>query len=239
MIKKDRKKKSKLPRYGRALENARNILVFSALFLALWAVVICFGCGELLGRKTNEKNDVDTPRVLETYAPELLEFMLDRLVAEISPDGKTPEQICRAIYDTVRERLVYTGSSEKGDIHRAAYYALVGGGGDCYSFYALTSLLLDRCGIENLGIERLSKTDEGTHFWNFVNIGTRTEPRWYHLDTTPINAGKYTFSGCLLTDRQIEAYSKIRQNFYLYDKSAYPRAESEIITPTPTLEELY
>ena len=310
MIKKDRKKKSKLPRYGRDLERARIILWGISLVLLVFVAAISVK-DNIVGEneKASERLDTEPPhievsgliicqlggrveyrpyvtlsdnsgseveliidesgleldrvgdytvyisaidragnksepipltvRVVDGYAPELLEPMLARLVGDISPNGKSKEQICRDIYDAVRESLIYTGSSEKGDLHRAAYYALVGGGGDCYSYFSLTCLLLDRCGIENMGIERLSGACEGAHFWNYVNIGTSESPRWYHLDTTPINAGEYSFSGCLLTDRQIEAYSKIRRDFYLYDKSEYPSTEGEIITPTPALEDFY
>ena len=177
--------------------------------------------------------------VVEGYDEDTLGEMLDELIDDIDPEDKTPEQICREIYKLVRKTLVYTGASYKDNVNEAAYYALMGGGGDCYSYFALTKLLLDRCGIENLEIERLTIAGEETHFWNYVNIGDAENPRWYHLDTTPLKADRYDHSGCLLTEKQIEAYSRARRNFYLYDKSGYPAAEVEIITPTKTLEEFY
>ena len=180
-----------------------------------------------------------TVRVVESYDEGELSLMLDKLVEKIDPDGKSREQICREIYKIVRKTLVYTGDSQKGDIKYAAYYALMGGGGDCYSFFALTKLLLDRCGIENHEVERMKGTGEGTHFWNLVNIGDGEEERWYHLDTTPLAEVRYEHSGCLLTDRQINAYNKIRRDFYRYDHSTYPTVREEIITPTKTLEEFY
>ena len=180
-----------------------------------------------------------TVKVVDEYSEEKLEELLLKLIKKIDPEGKSREQICRDIYKQVRKTLVYTGDSEKGDVNRAAYYALMGGGGDCYSYFAVTKLLLDRCGIENMQIERIQGAGEGTHFWNLVNIGEGDTERWYHLDTTLLDSGRYEHSGCLLTEKQINAFSKARRDFYRYDKNGYPEIAEEIITPTPTLEEFY
>ena len=99
--------------------------------------------------------------------------------------------------------------------------------------------MLDRCGIESLDIERLPTKSGETHFWSLVNIGEGEEQRWYHFDSTELRADRYEHSGCLLTEKQINAYSKARADFYLYDTSLYPKTAEEIITPTPRLEELY
>ncbi len=179
-----------------------------------------------------------TLKVVDGFNTDGLDSMLRALVSEISPEGKSREEICREIYRVVRRELVYTGGSEKGDIARAAYMALLGGGGDCYSYFALSTLLLEACGIESMPIERIGGT-EGEHYWSLVNIGEADAPRWYHFDTTELRADKYDHSGCLLTDRQTEAYSKAREGFYRYDKSGYPTVAEEIITPTPRLEVLY
>ncbi len=180
-----------------------------------------------------------TVNVVESYDSAELDRLLDEMVDELDTEDKSPEQVCRAIYKLVQGELVYTGSSEKGDIRRAAYYALVGGGGDCYSYFALSRLLFERCGIETLDIERLPVKSGETHFWSLVNIGDDQDPRWYHFDATELRADRYDHSGCLLTEKQIDAYSKAREDFYLYDRSAYPDAETEMITPTPRLEEMY
>ena len=180
-----------------------------------------------------------TVNVVESYDGEKLDKMLDGIVEKLDVEGKSREQICREIYKYVRKELDYTGDSQKGDARRAAYYALLGGGGDCYSYFSLSKLLLDRCGIESLDIERLPTKSAETHFWSLVNIGEGEEQRWYHFDSTELRADRYEHSGCLLTEKQINAYSKARADFYLYDTSLYPKTAEEIITPTPRLEELY
>ncbi len=177
--------------------------------------------------------------VVEAYDEKVLDELLDEIVEDIAPEGKTREQICREIYKTVRRELVYTGDSQKGDVKRAAYHALVGGGGDCYSYFALSKLLFERCGIENLDLERISGVGEGEHFWSLVNIGDSDNPMWYHFDATELRVDRYDHSGCLLTDKQIWAYSKARDGFYRYDKNGLPSTAEKIITPTATLEPLY
>lgn len=192
---------------------------------------------DAVGNKT-EKQKV-TVNVVEDYDKNALGELLDELLDELDIEGKSRERICRDIYKLVRDTLVYTGDSEKGDVDRAAYYAIMGGGGDCYSYFALTKLLLERCGIENLDVQRAEGYTEDTHYWSLVNIGEEGSEKWYHLDSTELRVDRYDHSGCLLTEKQIGAYSKARADFYRYDRSDYPAACETVITPTPNLEGLY
>ena len=180
-----------------------------------------------------------TVKVVDSFDKSKLDGLLDTLVSKIAPEGKSREEICREIYKVTRSELVYTGGSQKGDVERAAYYALVGGGGDCYSYFALSKLLLERCGVENLDVRREEGFTPDTHFWSLVNISDEGGERWYHFDSTELRVDRYDHSGCLLTDRQIAAYSKARPDFYAYDKTLYPTVADDIITPTPRLEEFY
>ncbi len=180
-----------------------------------------------------------TVRVVESYDEEKLDGLLSELAEEIDPDGKSREKICRDVYKLVRDMLVYTGDSQKGDVNRAAYQAILGGGGDCYSYFALSKLLLERCGIETVDIRRADGYTEDTHYWSLVNIGVDGKDAWYHFDATELKSDRYDHSGCLLTDKQVNAYSRARANFYVYDKKGLPEVSEKIITPTPRLEELY
>ncbi len=195
-------------------------------------------CGVDRAGNKSEKVAV-TVNVVDAYDSDVLDELLDGIVDDLDAEGKTREQLCREIYKFVRSELEYTGESDKGDPRRAAYYALTGGGGDCYSYFALSKLLFERCGIESLDIERLPDKSGEMHFWSLVNISDTDGERWYHFDATELRADRYDHSGCLLTEKQINAYSKAREGFYLYDSSSYPTADTEIITPTPRLEEMY
>ena len=180
-----------------------------------------------------------TVRVVESYDEKALSDLLDELVEEVAPDNKSKERICREVYKLVRDMLIYTGDSDKSDLNRAAYQAIAGGGGDCYSYFALSRLLLERCGIETMDVRRAEGYTEDTHYWSLVNIGVDGKDSWYHFDATELKSDRYDHSGCLLTEKQINAYSRARESFYAYDRDQYPTVSETIITPTPRLEELY
>lgn len=180
---------------------------------------------------------------LHVYDSAVTEQMLydkmDAVIAKIITEDMTAEDKCRAVYDYVQGSISYVSDSDKSDMVRAAYDSLfVTGTGDCYNYHAATVLFMKRLGIPYLEIQRTEGASEGTHYWCMVNIGTADSPRWYHLDTTRLRAD-YNHSGCLLTDKQVNAYNRVRQGFYAYDRSAYPKSFDAIITPTPNLEAYY
>lgn len=181
--------------------------------------------------------------VLHVYDSAVTEKMLyeqmDAVIARIITDSMTAEEKCRAVYEYVQGAISYVSDSDKSDMVRAAYDSLfVTGTGDCFNYHAATVLFMKRLGIPCLEIQRTEGASEGTHYWCMVNIGTEASPRWYHLDTTRLRAD-YNHSGCLLTDKQVGAYNRVRQGFYAYNKSAYPKSYDAIITPTPNLEAYY
>ena len=165
-----------------------------------------------------------------------LESKIAKAAGKIISDEMTTEQKCRAVYEYIQKNVDYVAVGYKGDIDLAAYNALfVTGEGDCYSFCAAAKAFFDYLGIESLEVQRMSGYTADTHFWNPVNIGEGGEDRWYHFDATPMRR-EYAINSCLLTDAQTEAYGKMRQCFYKYDKSAFPAVESKIITPNSNLE---
>ena len=167
---------------------------------------------------------------------------LDAIVPKIISKNMTKEEMCRAIYDYVQKTITYYPTSVSDDYVEAAYHALfIDGAGDCFSYFAAAKALLDYVGIENMDIERSEDGVEGTHFWNYVNIGTSSVPAWYHFDCTELSS-KYNESGCLLTNAQVKAYDEWRYddlgtNFRQYDKSKYPKAATKQITDTPNLKD--
>lgn len=174
------------------------------------------------------------------YSEELLERKLDELIPTVIKGAYDTESTVRRIYDYVHESISYVPTSDKSDVRRAAYDALfVSGEGDCFSYFAASKVMFDRLGIENLDIEReKSDPSDMSHYWSLVNIGSADHPRWYHYDATRL-AGEYSHSGCLLTDKQIEAYNKVRPDFRKYNKEKTPSTEFEIITRTAVLEAFY
>ncbi len=180
----------------------------------------------------------------KSYDPSLekLNKKLSELMPSIINGDMTSEQKCRQIYNYVQKNITYASTSKSDDYVDVAYDALfVSKEGDCFAFFAAAKAMLNYLEIENMDIERSDDGIDGTHFWNYVNIGTKESPRWYHFDCTRLNA-KYNESGCLLTLAQVEAYDKWRYEsdhvyFRQYDRSKYPKTSTEIITETPNIKD--
>lgn len=177
------------------------------------------------------------------------EEMLNELISDIVKDWKQTkdkEEICKLIYEYVNDptasatsaNFVYVGHSNdpsREDYIREAYLTIKNGQGDCYSYFAVSKALFEYFDIENMDIERTKGLTRDTHFWNMVNIGTKTKPRWYFFDATRF-AGKFALggnNGCLMTEEQLASYkpnsSGYGNNYYAFDKANYPEAETQII----------
>ncbi len=117
---------------------------------------------------------------------------------------------------------------------KEAMIALEKGVGDCYAYYSVSKAFFEYFGIENVGIQRGVKSGldvSGTHFWSIVNVGTTEDPKWYYYDATRV-AGKFadgTSNSCLITLEKLESYvgSKGENDFYYFDSTKYPTAETK------------
>ncbi len=166
-----------------------------------------------------------------TVTEEMLFAEIDKVIAQLITEDMTAEQKVRAVYDYVGKSINYVSTAKTDDYVYAAYMSLFSSGtGDCYSYFAASKAFFVRLGIENIDMERAEGGAPGEHYWNMVNIGTADAPKWYHYDANPIS-GKYSVSGCLLTDEQIEAYDEWRgEGYRKYDASGIPESAVEIIT---------
>lgn len=157
---------------------------------------------------------------------ELVDSMAKKVLDKIITDGMSEHQKLKAIYDWIDRNITYVSSGET-DIANAAYVAFEKKRGDCYNFYAVTTVLLDNCGIQNMMIERYKGSS--THFWLLVNIGTG----WYHFDTTPHHVN-YPFACFMKTDEEVWSYAKSRgdgrSDYYNFDTSKYPARATQPYT---------
>lgn len=157
---------------------------------------------------------------------ELVDQMAKEKLAKIITAGMTPQQKVQAVFNWVRKNMVYVSSPET-DIPNAAYVAFTKKRGDCTNYYAVTTVLLDNCGIENMKIERTGGAT--SHVWLLVNVGTG----WYHMDTSP-QSTKYPFSCFMKTDQEVWDYAKSRgdgrADYYNFDTTKYPARATEKYT---------
>ena len=143
----------------------------------------------------------------------------------------TNEEKVYAVFRFVYDSMKYSNTSAHIDWKSEAYHALSGAfSGDCFTYCAVSYAIFDYLGYDVRIVERAESAKiegTGTHFWVLINIGTESNPMWYHFDATPQKA-PYNLATYLMTDAQLEAYTKWRndtnrlENYYTYDKEKFP-----------------
>lgn len=193
-------------------------------------------------RATDAAGNVNTVTVtLYVYEERVTEAelyqLLDPIISQKISVGASKEQQVREVYFYVHNQIEYVSSSDKNGWVRAAYDGLRTGKGDCYTYYALSKAFFERLGIQNMGIQRTVGIVDERHYWNYVNIGTESAPRWYHYDATRIRGA--THDGYLLTNAQLMTIhaSRVDENgvgyyFYAYDATQYPEADTVVVNHT-------
>ena len=164
------------------------------------------------GRTTAVRSTVTVCEITE----DILRPYVGKVLNKILREDMTDRERARAIYDWMIANVSYTAYTSKDHWMRAAYSGFVNGRGDCYVYYAMSRALLDGAGIENMEISRDNPAKP--HFWNLINCGDG----WYHFDTCP-HYKDYPLESFMLTDREVEEYSKnCVKDYYSFDESLYP-----------------
>lgn len=156
----------------------------------------------------------------ENYVDEdVIRETADRLLARIITEDMTKEQQVNAVYDFIEDRCGYIGEFDKTDYMQAAYLMMTLNQGDCFGFYAISRLLFEQLGIDNLSVTRMKNEMRTTsHYWNMVSLdGGET---WYHFDATPHFT--YPTRTCLITDADLEAFNELMPGYYYFDHASYP-----------------
>ena len=142
----------------------------------------------------------------------------------------TNEEKVYAVFRFVYDSMKYSNTSKHIDWKSEAYHALSGAfTGDCFTYCAASYAIFGYLGFDVRIVERAESAKiegTGTHFWVLINIGTESNPQWYHFDATP-QRSPYNLPTYLMTDAQIEAHTRWRndeilENYYTYDKEKFP-----------------
>ena len=164
--------------------------------------------------QAGNRTEVIVTIVVRTVSQEEVIQLADDLLARITTTEMTNEEKCRAIYDWAQNSIKYVGTADKSDIYQGAYEGFTKLRGDCYTYYAVATVLLDRLGIPNMKVERI----DSTHYWCLVDAGNG----WYHFDCSPRRIGHYVDT-CLVPDSVLERYSREEiEGYYDFDHSLYP-----------------
>ncbi len=148
----------------------------------------------------------------------------DKILAQIITDDMTIREQVEAVYMYSHVGHRWSGSSDKTDRLQAAYHLMTGNPGDCYNYYALNSLLLERLEIPQISVERsASSVRDARHYWSLVSLdGGET---WYHVDACPMYP-EYA-QVCLFTDEQLKYVEQFFPGYYTMDPGKYPETPKE------------
>lgn len=147
----------------------------------------------------------------------------DELLAKIIDEDMTTREKVETAALWVRRNCVFVGTSVKDDWLQGAYRMIVNRRGDCFNYFALVKLLLERMDIPNIDVEKVPNYDgDSHHYWSLVSVdGGET---YYHVDTTP---RKDSTLFILVTDEFMDNYSRKHGNCFNRDTSLYPATPKE------------
>ncbi|MGN1205360.1 MAG: transglutaminase domain-containing protein [Eubacterium sp.] len=150
---------------------------------------------------------------VQVLIPGSAESAADQILRSITRTNYSDKRKTIAIYNYVRGQSTYVHNSAHVQWRAAALRGLRYQSGDCYTYYAMSRLLLTRAGIPNVMIRRYPEPRGQRHFWNLCYV----QDGWYHFDTTPRSRGGRF---CLRTDAQLWAYSS--GYTFQFNKKLYP-----------------
>lgn len=186
---------------------------------------VIYSATDRAGNRT-EKRATVTVRSRSRVSEEELWMAVDPKITGWGLQGESAEDVCDILYWHIKQMITYVSESDKGDWLGEAWRGLTEGEGDCFTYYAVTRAFFERLGIPYLTVQRTPGARETTHYWTMVNVGTESAPRWYHFDVCP-HPAEHSLSIVLMTDADLAAYNQRLENYYAYDKSAYPSTPAE------------
>lgn len=150
----------------------------------------------------------------------------DELLSRFITEAMTTEEQVRAIYKWVRNNCFYSNISDKNDRLQAAWQMMNKGYGDCYNYYAICSLFMERLNIPHLAVRRSADSVRTTrHYWCLVSVDGGEN--YYHLDACPTLA--FDTRICLVTDAVLENCNKYAPGYFTFDKELYPATPQEAL----------
>jgi hypothetical protein len=167
--------------------------------------------------------------------PEVIYAKADAILAQFITDDMTDREKAEAVYVWTRRggfigpgHFTYSGSTSRHDDYlQAAYEFLQLKKGDCFYFYAIQKLMLERLGIPTIDCKKVPNfAGDSNHYWLLVSVdGGET---YYHYDNV------WSWDLCLVTDAELDALSATQDSKpFNRDTSLYPATPT---TPLPDSE---
>ena len=165
--------------------------------------------------------------------PEVIYAKADAILEKFIRDDMTDREKAEAVYVWTRRSVHLTyGSAPKGFDHENAdwlqtAYQLLNKDvvkGDCFFFFAVQKLLLQRLNIPTIDCEKIYDGDSH-HYWLLVSVDGGKN--YYHFDNV------WSKELCLVTDQQLDAFSAVvESNPFNRNESLYPATPKEKLPPS-------
>ena len=148
------------------------------------------------------------------------------ILAEITDSSMNTMQKAFAIYLWAKSSIIYIGDSDKSNYKVAAKEGFENMAGDCYTYYAVSKVLLEKIGgVQIYDMVKLRESSaDPRHFWMLINIGSG----WYHFDSTPYKDGYDYFF--MVTQAELDAWdNKYRPGCHNYAKDGVPELSTKSV----------
>ena len=180
---------------------------------------VVFTVTDAAGNKTESKAKVTVNKKPKDYVePEVIYAAGDKKLATLVNDNMSLRDKAKAIYNWAKWNIPYESTSDKSDYMMEAYRVLQGRGTDCFGYFAVTKLMFERLGIPNIDVEKVKNYEgDSRHYWSLISLDDGKT--YYHFAATPRRAGGQFF---MLTDAEMDEYSRNNKNCFNRDKSLYP-----------------
>ena len=166
---------------------------------------------------------------LNFVEPEVIYARVDALLAQFIRDDMTDREKAEAIYVWTRRgghigpgHFTYSGSvSRHDDYLQAAYEFLDNRRGDCFYFFAIQKLMLERLGIPTIDAKKVPQSaEDSNHYWLMVSVDGGST--YYHFDNV------WSWDLCLVTDQQLDSVSAaVESRPFNRDTSLYPATPTQ------------
>lgn len=173
--------------------------------------------------KDKSGNQTKTWAKVRVYKPGTAERIADIILSTSIKSGSDVQKL-RSIYSYVQSHCSYTGNGSHTNWRATAVKGIRNHSGDCFTYYAISKLLITRAGFHNITIRRYPSNPGNDHWWNLVYV----KGGWYHFDTTPRSRKGYF---CLQTDAQLHIYST--GSTFRFREELYPKRATKKISRNP------
>ena len=154
--------------------------------------------------------------------PEVIYARIDAILAQFITDDMTDREKVEAVYVWTHrgDHLIYGSAPDRTDYLQTAYEFLDRKKGDCYWFFAIQKVMLERLNIPTIDVKKVKNFEkDSNHYWLLVSIDQGQT--YYHFDNV------WSKHLCLVTDKVLNNFSKACNGCFNRDESLYPATPTE------------